>query len=57
VADYVYVMRSGEIVEEGAKETIFAEPSHPYTQTLLAAAPVLRQARSERPLDSTAREV
>jgi ABC-type oligopeptide transport system ATPase subunit len=42
VADHVYVMRSGEIVEAGPKETIFAEPSHPYTRTLLAAAPVLR---------------
>jgi ABC-type glutathione transport system ATPase component len=42
VADHVYVMRSGEIVEEGPKEAIFAEPSHPYTRALLAAAPVLR---------------
>ena len=42
VAEHVYVMRSGEIVEEGPKEAIFAEPSHPYTRTLLAAAPVLR---------------
>ncbi len=42
VADHVYVMRSGEIVEEGPKETIFARPAHPYTRTLLAAAPVLR---------------
>lgn len=41
VADYVYVMRSGEIVEEGEKEQIFSAPAHPYTQTLLAAAPVL----------------
>jgi peptide/nickel transport system ATP-binding protein len=49
-------MRSGEIVEEGAKKTIFAEPSHPYTKTLLAAAPVLHQARSERQQDITARE-
>jgi len=37
VADYVYVMRSGRIVEEGPKENIFASPSHPYTQALLAA--------------------
>ncbi|MEV1128750.1 ATP-binding cassette domain-containing protein [Agromyces sp. NPDC049794] len=43
VADYVYVMRSGEIVEQGRKETIFSAPEHPYTQTLLAAAPVLRR--------------
>lgn len=42
VADHVYVMRSGEIVEEGPKKVIFTEPSHPYTRTLLAAAPVLR---------------
>jgi len=42
VADHVYVMRSGEIVEEGPKKTIFTEPAHPYTRTLLAAAPVLR---------------
>ncbi|OZM76797.1 ABC transporter ATP-binding protein [Pseudonocardia sp. MH-G8] len=42
VADHVYVMRSGEIVEEGPKEAVFAEPSHPYTRALLAAAPVLR---------------
>jgi ABC-type glutathione transport system ATPase component len=41
VADYVYVMRDGEIVEEGTKEQIFSAPSHPYTQTLLASAPVL----------------
>lgn len=41
VADHVYVMRSGEIVEEGAKDVIFSEPAHEYTRTLLAAAPVL----------------
>lgn len=41
VADYVYVMKSGEIVEEGEKSQIFTHPQHPYTQTLLDAAPVL----------------
>jgi ABC-type glutathione transport system ATPase component len=41
VADYVYVMRSGEIVEEGTKEAIFTRPAHEYTRTLLAAAPML----------------
>jgi len=45
VADYVYVMRSGEIVEEGPKDRIFSAPEHPYTQTLLAAAPVLSRPR------------
>ncbi|MGK3952340.1 ABC transporter ATP-binding protein [Microbacterium sp. I2] len=46
VADYVYVMRAGEIVEQGPKDQIFSAPQHPYTQTLLAAAPVLRRRSS-----------
>jgi ABC-type glutathione transport system ATPase component len=41
VADHVYVMRSGQIVEEGPKNEIFSAPSHDYTRTLLAAAPIL----------------
>jgi ABC-type oligopeptide transport system ATPase subunit len=41
VADYVYVMKSGEIVEHGEKTRIFENPAHPYTRMLLEAAPVL----------------
>ncbi|MCP2635683.1 ATP-binding cassette domain-containing protein [Microbacterium sp. HD4P20] len=41
VADEVYVMKSGEIVEHNTKAAIFAAPQHPYTRELLAAAPVL----------------
>ena len=41
VADRVVVMRSGEKVEEGDTERIFAAPTHPYTRKLLAAVPVL----------------
>lgn len=41
VADYVYVMKSGRIVEHGTKEQIFAQPNDPYTRELLAAAPIL----------------
>lgn len=41
VADYVYVMKSGEILEEGHKSSIFSDPQHPYTQELLASAPTL----------------
>ncbi len=41
VADRVYVMRHGRVVEEGPKDRIFQSPEHPYTQMLLAAAPTL----------------
>jgi ABC-type glutathione transport system ATPase component len=44
VADYVYVMKSGEIVEEGTKVKIFSDPDHHYTKTLLAASPILELA-------------
>jgi oligopeptide/dipeptide ABC transporter ATP-binding protein len=39
IADRVYVMYAGVIVEQGSLEQIFKTPSHPYTQALLAALP------------------
>ena len=39
MADRVYVMSGGEIVEHNAAETLFTAPQHPYTRTLLAAEP------------------
>lgn len=35
LADYVYVMKSGRIVEAGDVFDIFSHPSHPYTKYLL----------------------
>ena len=37
--EYVYVMHSGKIVEEGPVEQIFDAPQHPYTESLLKAMP------------------
>jgi peptide/nickel transport system ATP-binding protein len=42
VADRVYVMQRGRIVEEGPTETVFASPRHAYTQALIAATPKLQ---------------
>jgi peptide/nickel transport system ATP-binding protein len=41
VCDRAAVMYAGEIVETGPMETLFHEPSHPYTRLLFAATPDL----------------
>ncbi len=43
--DRVAVMYAGEIVEEGPVEEIFANPSHPYTYTLLESIPTADKER------------
>ncbi|CAA9334145.1 MAG: ABC transporter, ATP-binding protein (cluster 5, nickel/peptides/opines) / ABC transporter, ATP-binding protein (cluster 5, nickel/peptides/opines) [uncultured Nocardioidaceae bacterium] len=45
IADRVAVMYAGQIAELGPKDTIFANPSHPYTRALLDSIPHLSQAR------------
>ena len=39
MADRVYVMTQGQVVEEGPVERLFKQPQHAYTQHLLAAEP------------------
>ncbi|RTL67852.1 MAG: ABC transporter ATP-binding protein [Hyphomicrobiales bacterium] len=39
MADRVYVMNAGEVVEEGATEDVFKAPQHAYTRHLLSAEP------------------
>jgi peptide/nickel transport system ATP-binding protein len=39
IADRVYVMRQGRIVEHGPTESVFSAPQHEYTKALLAATP------------------
>jgi peptide/nickel transport system ATP-binding protein len=41
--DRIAVMQAGKIVELGLTEAVFNHPQHPYTQTLLKAAPLLMQ--------------
>jgi len=43
MADRVAVMYLGQIVETGSKQAIFEAPLHPYTRTLLSAAPSVRR--------------
>ena len=47
MAQRVYVMKAGEIVEEGLAEQVFTKPKHPYTQHLVAAEPKGRPPRSD----------
>ena len=41
MADYVVVMYSGRVVEQGTTEDIFHHPSHPYTIGLMKSKPVV----------------
>jgi len=46
LCDRIAVMKAGKIVELGSAQSIFTNPQHPYTQTLLAAAPLLARLQS-----------
>ena len=46
LCDRIAVMNGGKIVEMGPTEQIFRAPAHPYTKTLLKAAPLLAKAEA-----------
>ena len=49
IADEVMVMYLGRVVEQGPRDTIFANPQHPYTRALLSATPTPNpEAKRER---------
>jgi len=48
IADRVYVMQQGRIVEHGTIDTVFASPRHPYTKALVAATPHIEAALAAR---------
>ncbi len=39
ISDRTYVMKEGEVVEQGPTANIFANPAHPYTRKLMDAVP------------------
>jgi peptide/nickel transport system ATP-binding protein len=49
IADRVAVMYGGRIVEQAGVDELFAHPSHPYTEALLAARPDPAHAGGELP--------
>lgn len=59
-ADRVLVLRRGQLVEEGSVDDVCERPTHPYTQQLIATAPVpdptIQRARREARLRAEAAE-
>jgi ABC-type glutathione transport system ATPase component len=55
VVDRVAVLNGGQIVEQGPIDRVFFEPSHPYTELLIASAPQLVRAR--RSISGTPRDL
>ena len=47
IADRVAVMQNGFVVETGSVKQVLNQPSHPYTQALIAAVPKLQPRKSQ----------
>ena len=48
ICDTVAVMYLGEIVELADRQSLFANPQHPYTKALLSAVPSVRDSKRDR---------
>ncbi|TDQ37680.1 ABC transporter ATP-binding protein [Aureibacillus halotolerans] len=57
ISDRVAIMYAGQIMEIGSRETIFTQPRHPYTYTLLEAVPVSHPSQRKRRLPREAERV
>lgn len=55
LCDYIYVMRNGEIAEQGEINEVFSQPRTEYTKALLESVPQLdgRRWRDDQPAGST----
>ncbi len=54
VADRVLVMYAGSVVETGTVDEVFSDPSHPYTEGLMASVPAVeRKGTRLRPIVGT----
>lgn len=49
IADYVTVMRQGEVMESGPARDLLTTPRHPYLKRLIAAAPAIDTDRAHAP--------
>jgi peptide/nickel transport system ATP-binding protein len=54
LVDQIIVLYAGRVVESAPLKTLFAKPSHPYTQGLLAAVPDVAQRRFLQPIPGQA---
>ncbi len=50
IADRVYILYAGEMMEYGRVDEVFNEPSNPYTQALLATTPEQGKNKELRPI-------